>query len=154
MVILAGYRNLQNIDYSSCLAFCRQDQNCTSVIYSELRPPFTSSFCRFFNAKYTNLTLVDETVFDPPRQSYLIILKSRNNLSYYSNAALQGAPYSKFKTDQDGCDVTCSQSYICNAYSYALSTEKCSLYSTENIINIVLSDNSFVCLQSWKRNST
>ncbi|XP_068712638.1 uncharacterized protein [Montipora foliosa] len=45
-----GYSSLKNVDNSTCLSFCRQDENCSSVLYSELLPSLKNSNCRFLTA--------------------------------------------------------------------------------------------------------
>lgn len=148
-VVFIGYSFLQNIDYSTCLAFCRQDENCTCVVYSQLNPPFTGSVCRFFN-KTTNLTLINPSTYDIPRQSNLIILKSRQN-AYYINADLEGKPFSVRETDQSTCNWSCSNKqsgfvFFCDAYSYVYGDGKrrCSLYSEKDITNITYTKGSYV----------
>lgn len=149
-ISFSGYSYFQNIDNATCLAFCRQDENCTSVAYSELHPPFTSSVCRFFNTRDTNLTAIDRAILNPRRKTHLVILESRGNGFYY-NSALERKPFKEYNTSdgQSGCDWDCyhTNKFFCDAYSFkdinsVIGT--CSLYSARDITAIVLSDKSIV----------
>ena len=140
--MLAGYRYIQNADLPTCLMFCRQDEKCTSLVYSELQPPFTGSNCRFYDNTVQLFLRKPDT---PIGRSYLIILESgqRNvNTSRYISAVLNGAP---FKTNespkQDGgtrCKSACLDNPFCDALVYIDKFTKtyCSHYSRQDITNM------------------
>lgn len=145
-VVLAGYKSLKNVDNFTCLSFCRQDENCASVVYSQLHPPFKNSNCRFFN-NTVNLTLVEPGIFNPPRRSVLIIPESTQK-GFYKQAALIGKPFLVDDSNTlEDCDDQCfnrgASSRFCDAYTFnytSAASARCSLYTKENITSIVYSD--------------
>ena len=155
LVVLTGYKSLKNVDNSTCLSFCLQDENCASVVYSQLHPPFKNSNCRFFN-NTANLTLVDPAIFNPPRRSVLIIPESVQK-GFYLQAALIGKPFlvDDANTLED-CDDKCfhkeASSRFCDAYTFNLTSVgsgRCSLYTKKDITSMVYSVKHVVTRLQW-----
>lgn len=148
-ILFTGYGYLQNIDYTTCLELCRQDEKCTAVVHGELLPPLTSSVCKFFNTENSTLTLIHATSSVPPTRTHLVILESSGNGNFL-DATLEGKPFHKYNTTSYSCQLTCDTTRIfCDAHSFEEITPEtgtCSLYSLKDITGIAFSDNSSVKL--------
>ena len=143
---MTGYRYLREVDKSLCVSFCLQDPNCTAVTYSVQSPPSggrNSSLCKFYTSVgegvYLKMTKPEHNV-----QSRVVLFISKLQDVHLFQASLGGKPYSKSKTDIDTCKANCKKDFFCDAFSFADSSGSCSLFSTNNIENIVVDDNSEV----------
>ena len=150
LILLAGYINIQNANISGCLVFCRQDEKCTSFVYSELAPPFKGSYCSFYSNTFVLGLKVPEKN-SSTGQSYLIILESGEkdpSKNVYVNALLNGNYFLRInqligKTSEVvGCDTLCLRNPFCDAVDFISSSKSidCFFYSRQDIINITYTD--------------
>ncbi len=74
--------------------------------------------------------------------SNLILFISKLQDVYLFHAKLKGTQYSESKLDYGSCNSTCTEDLFCDAFSYSAGT--CSMYSTKDITNIVVENDSNV----------
>ena len=150
LVSFTGYKYLRELDKDLCVSFCLQDPKCTAVTYSVRSPQRgqNSSLCKFFTSLgkgvYLNLT---EPV--PHVDSRTILFISKLQDVHLFHAKLEGENFSETKTDQGSCTTGCREDFFCDAFNFAY-TGICSMYSSNNIKNIVVDNNSEVSFLEHK----
>ena len=146
MVVLTGYRYLREVDKPLCISFCLQDPNCTAVTYSIYKPPHASSLCKFYRSVAENETNVHLNLKKQDGSNNIIsnltLFISKLQDVFLYHAKLGGTPYSNTKTDYGHCNVTCSDDLFCDAFSFL--NGNCSMYSTKDIANITIENESEV----------
>lgn len=144
--VLAGYRHLREVDKAVCISFCLQDPNCTAVTYSVHKPPHASSLCKFYSTVDENVNVhLNLTKRDGSDGilSDLILFISKLQDVHLIHAKLEGNAYFSERMDQSRCNSTCTDDLFCDAFSFSY-TGSCSMYSTRDITNIVVENDSEV----------
>ena len=117
------------------------------MTYSVHKPPHASSLCKFYSSingsAYVHLKLKKQDGSDGTLSNLVLFISKLQDVNLL-HAKLNGTQYSESEMAYESCQSSCANDLFCDAFSFSISEGSCSMYSTKDITNIVVDNDSSV----------